>query len=140
MMDKVYTDPITKMKEHISEINENEVIINDDKFPPFDLVMIIQVHRRTEYLKMLLESLRDARDISEVLLVVSFDYYDEELFSIVEKVDFCKVIITSLHHTTSYYIIASYYIIITSSSYYTHHIIFSIYAVLLASQKYLVIC
>ena len=85
------TDPIIRMREQVNKINENEVIINDDKFTTFDLVMIIQVHRRTEYLKMLLESLRNARDISKVLLVVSFDYYDEELFSVVEKVDFCKV-------------------------------------------------
>ena len=86
------TDPVMKMREIVSEINKNEVVLNDDKFPSFDLVMIIQVHRRLEYLKMLLESLRGARDISEVLLVVSFDYYDEELFSVVDKVDFCKVL------------------------------------------------
>ena len=86
------TDPVMKMREIVSEINKNEVVLNDDKFPLFNLVMIIQVHRRLEYLKMLLESLRGARDISEVLLVVSFDYYDEELFSVVDKVNFCKVI------------------------------------------------
>ena len=86
-------DPVIKMREIVSEINKNEVVLNDDKFPSFGLVMIIQVHRRIEYLKILLESLRDARDISEVLLVVSFDYYDEELFSVVDKVDFCKVIV-----------------------------------------------
>ena len=86
-------DPVMKMRGIVSEINKNEVVLNDDKFPSFDLVMIIQVHRRLEYLKMLLESLRGARDISEVLLVVSFDYYNEELFSVVDKVDFCKVII-----------------------------------------------
>ena len=90
------TDPVIKMREIISEINKNEVVLNDNKFPSFGLVMIIQVHRRIEYLKMLLESLRDARDISEVLLVVSFDYYDEELFSVVDKVDFCKVIVVIL--------------------------------------------
>ena len=115
------TDPITKMREHINEINEREIIINDDKFPPFDLVMIIQVHRRTEYLKMLLESLRGARNISEVLLLVSFDYYDEELFSIVEKIDFCKVMyyitVDPIHHYIIPRVSWSY---ITSS---LHHII-----------------
>ena len=86
-------DPIMKMRELVDKMNKDEVVLNEDKFPSFDLVMIVQVHRRTEYLKMLVESLRNARDISKVLLVVSFDYYDEELFSVVDKIDICKVII-----------------------------------------------
>ena len=106
--DEMIIDPIIRMREQVNEINEKEVIINDEKFPAFDLVMIIQVHRRTEYLKMLLESLRNAGDISKVLLVVSFDYYDEQLFSIVEKVDFCKVMTSFIMS----YIIMSYHIII----------------------------
>ena len=85
--------PIMKMRELVSEMNKNDTILNDDKFPPFELIMIVQVHRRTEYLKSLVESLRVARDISKVLLVVSFDYYDEELLSVVDKIEFCKVII-----------------------------------------------
>ena len=106
--DEMIIDPIIRMREQVNEINEKEVIINDEKFPAFNLVMIIQVHRRTEYLKMLLESLRNAGDISKVLLVVSFDYYDEQLFSIVEKVDFCKVMTSFIMS----YIIMSYHIII----------------------------
>ena len=96
MEDKVVTvkdDPIMKMREQVDKMNKDEVVLNEDKFPSFDLVMIVQVHRRTEYLKMLVESLRNARDISKVLLVVSFDYYDEELFSVVDNIDICKVII-----------------------------------------------
>ena len=92
--DKVTADhnAILKMREEINAINNDEVILNDNKFPPFELVVIVQVHRRTEYLKMLLESLREARDINTVLLVISLDYYDVELFSVVDKIDFCKVI------------------------------------------------
>ena len=96
MEDKVVTvkdDPIMKMREQVDKMNKDEVVLNEDKFPSFDLVMIVQVHRRTEYLKMLVESLRNARDISKVLLVVSFDYYDEELFSVADNIDICKVII-----------------------------------------------
>ena len=94
--DKAVTEKdntIMKMREQVDKMNKDEVVLNEDKFPSFDLVMIVQVHRRTEYLKMLVESLRNARDISKVLLVVSFDYYDEELFSVVDKIDICKVII-----------------------------------------------
>ena len=95
-------DPIMKIREQVNKMNKDEIVLNDDKFPSFDLVMIVQVHRRTEYLKMLVESLRNARDISKVLLVVSFDYYDEELFSVVEKIEYCKVMLLS---STTYYLI-----------------------------------
>ena len=88
-------DPIMKMREQVNKMNKDEIVLNDDKFASFDIVMIVQVHRRAEYLKMLVESLRNARDISKVLLVVSFDYYDEELFSVVEKIEFCKVMLLS---------------------------------------------
>ena len=88
-------DPIMKIREQVNKMNKDEIVLNDEKFPSFDLVMIVQVHRRTEYLKMLVESLRNARDISKVLLVVSFDYYDEELFSVVEKIEYCKVMLSS---------------------------------------------
>ena len=94
-------DPIMKIREQVNKMNKDEIVLNDDKFLSFDLVMIVQVHRRTEYLKMLVESLRNARDISKVLLVVSFDYYDEELFSVVEKIEYCKVMLLS---STTYYL------------------------------------
>ena len=90
-------DPIMKIREQVNKMNKDEIVLNDEKFPSFDLVMIVQVHRRTEYLKMLVESLRNARDISKVLLVVSFDYYDEELFSVVEKIEYCKVMFSSTY-------------------------------------------
>jgi len=90
-------DTIRKLRDLIYQINDNGSVVNGDKFSTFDLVMIIQVHRRTEYLKMLVESLRLARDISKVLVVVSFDYYDKETLSVVEKIDFCKVTFLLVH-------------------------------------------
>lgn len=43
-------------------------------------------------MRHLIVSLAQARDISQALLVFSHDYYDEEINSLIQSVDFCKVI------------------------------------------------
>ena len=90
---RVVTETIMMIRQLIGEINRNETVLNNDTFPSFELVIVVQVHRRIKYLNMLVESLRDAKHIDTVLLVVSLDYYDKELLLAVEKIDFCKVII-----------------------------------------------
>lgn len=56
------------------------------------LINILQIHDRITYLRHLIVSLAQARGISQALLVFSHDYYDEEINSLVQSVDFCKVI------------------------------------------------
>jgi len=52
---------------------------------------ILQVHTRITYLRHLVVSLAQARDIDSVLIVFSHDTYDEEMNELVESIDFCKV-------------------------------------------------
>ena len=101
------------LQQRLVSLNQQEKILNSDRFPPLasdDIVLIVQVHKRLGYLKQLLESLRAARDIDKVLLVVSHDYYYDEMNQLVETVEFCKVctctdsvarVIESLVYTTS---------------------------------------
>lgn len=49
------------------------------------------MHTRITYLRHLIVSLAQVRDISMALIVFSHDYYDEELNELVQSVDFCKV-------------------------------------------------
>ena len=82
------------LRQRLVSLNQEEKILNSDKFPPLasdDIILIVQVHKRLGYLKQLFESLRAARDIGKVLLVVSHDYYYDEMNQLVETVDFCKV-------------------------------------------------
>lgn len=51
-----------------------------------------KVHQRIKYLRHLIISLAQARDISKTLLVFSHDFYDEEINDLVQSIDFCKVI------------------------------------------------
>ena len=55
------------------------------------IVIVVQVHKRITYLRHLIVSLAQARDISKTLLIFSHDFYDEEINELVQSIDFCKV-------------------------------------------------
>lgn len=87
-------DSLQLLRELILKHNQEQKVLNADKFPPLSgdgLVLVVQVHRREGYLKQLLESLRTVKEIESVLLVLSHDYYYDEMNSIVQSVDFCRV-------------------------------------------------
>ena len=77
-------------------LNHNEAlaISYHEGFVPLGadgLVVIIQVHKREKYLKFLLKSLKEAKGIENVLLVISHDYYYDDMNEIVRSIDFCQV-------------------------------------------------
>lgn len=91
-------DSLQLLRELILKRNQEQKVFNGDKFPPLSnegLVLVVQVHRREGYLKQLLESLRTVKEIESVLLVVSHDYYYDEMNRIVQSVDFCRVSVYS---------------------------------------------
>ncbi|KAI5632848.1 n-acetylglucosaminyltransferase II (MGAT2) domain-containing protein [Phthorimaea operculella] len=53
---------------------------------------LLNVHTRVTYLRHLIVSLAQAKDIDSTLLVFSHDYYDEEINALVRSIDFTKVI------------------------------------------------
>ncbi|CAH4033088.1 alpha-1,6-mannosyl-glycoprotein 2-beta-N-acetylglucosaminyltransferase isoform X1 [Pieris brassicae] len=78
----------------IELINEAQTIYNEDIFGPVQndtIIIAIQVHTRLTYLRHLIVSLAQAKDIDRTLLVFSHDYYDEEINSLVRSIDFTKV-------------------------------------------------
>lgn len=67
---------------------------NLDMYPslPDDrVVVVLYVHNRPQYLKVVVESLSRVEGINETLLVVSHDGYFEEMNKIVEGIKFCQV-------------------------------------------------
>ncbi len=87
-------DSLEMLRNELVTLNKEERIHNAEKFAPLgsdDIILIVQVHKRVGYLRQLLNSLRAVRGIDEVLLVVSSDYFFEELNQVVQSVDFCKV-------------------------------------------------
>ncbi|KAL4721367.1 hypothetical protein ACJJTC_000228 [Scirpophaga incertulas] len=53
-------------------------------------IMPNEVHTRLTYLRHLIVSLAQARDIDRTLLIFSHDYYDEEINNLVRSIDFTK--------------------------------------------------
>ncbi|XP_020779663.1 alpha-1,6-mannosyl-glycoprotein 2-beta-N-acetylglucosaminyltransferase [Boleophthalmus pectinirostris] len=73
--------------------NYRQYILNAERFPGEpQLVLVVQVHNRPEYLKLLIESLQKAAEVHSFLLIFSHDYFSEEINSIVQGITFCKVL------------------------------------------------
>nr|ACU19923.1 unknown [Glycine max] len=55
------------------------------------IVVVLYVHNRPQYLKVVVESLSQVVGISETLLIVSHDGYIEEMNKIIDGIKFCQV-------------------------------------------------
>jgi len=93
---EVYHPPnITEIKQQINRYNEMQLVLNEDTFGPLQndsVIIVIQVHTRITYLRHLIVSLAQAKDISKTLLIFSHDFYDEDINDLIQTIDFCKVI------------------------------------------------
>lgn len=93
-------DSLELLRQLFLKLNQEQKVLNADKFPPLQedgLVLIVQVHRRDGYLRQLLESLNRAKEIDSVLLIISHDYYYDEMNTLVQSIDFCRVRAVLIH-------------------------------------------
>lgn len=87
-------DSLQLLKDYMFNLNKEQRIQNIDRFPPLandGIVLIVQVHRREGYLRQLFNSMRKVQGIEKVLLVISHDYYYDDIMKLVRSVDFCRV-------------------------------------------------
>jgi len=95
------TGNLSEIKAAMLEANWRQKILNLDLFDlvasDSAVVIVIQVHNRSEYLRHLVSSLRKAIEIEQTLLVFSHDFYSDELNDIVASIDFCPVSHSSIH-------------------------------------------
>ncbi|XP_070541008.1 alpha-1,6-mannosyl-glycoprotein 2-beta-N-acetylglucosaminyltransferase-like [Ptychodera flava] len=92
---KVDLNNIAEIKAAMLDVNHKQYIHNLDKFPSRpsnSIVVVVQAHQRHEYLQFLINSMRAVPNIEEILLVISLDWYSEEMNAIVDSIDFCQVI------------------------------------------------
>ena len=90
--DKSY--PVNKLKKFTQNMNEKLIVFNRDKFPKrpkHGPVVVVQVHKRLEYLVHLLSSLEKAKGIHDVLLVISSDWFSDAIMDAVKQIKFCQV-------------------------------------------------
>lgn len=80
----------------VFQLNFDQTIRNEDKFKAArqkdDLVVVVQVHNRPDYLKLLVDSLRKARGVESILLIFSHDFWSPDINRVVASVDFCQVL------------------------------------------------
>ena len=73
-------------------LNHEEAKSSKKEFmPPKFLVLLVQVHSRVNYLKELINSLRETKFINETLVIFSHDLQLKEMDDLIESIDFCAV-------------------------------------------------
>ena len=90
------TSDTDKILDRIRIHNEDQAIRNEDVFGPVGngtvAVIVIQVHNRLHYLRQLIISLSQARDIEKTLIIFSHDFWDPDINELVASVDFAKTL------------------------------------------------
>ncbi|KAI1725537.1 n-acetylglucosaminyltransferase II (MGAT2) domain-containing protein [Ditylenchus destructor] len=86
-----------KIIESIEFINAYHEILNQERFGAVNRtsvssVIVVQVHKRIEYLQYLINSLKDSRGIERALLVFSHDLNVESINRLIRNITFCRVI------------------------------------------------
>ncbi|CAL8235466.1 unnamed protein product [Boreogadus saida] len=80
----------------VFQLNFDQTIRNEEKFKAArkkgNVVVVVQVHNRPDYLKLLIESLRKAEGVEGILLIFSHDVWSPEINQVVASVDFCQVL------------------------------------------------
>ncbi|RWS23745.1 alpha-1:6-mannosyl-glycoprotein 2-beta-N-acetylglucosaminyltransferase-like isoform X3, partial [Leptotrombidium deliense] len=82
------------LKSYVDEINRKQEIFNEYLFGPFEAdntIIAIQVHDRSDYLKLTIDSLEKVKGIEKTLLIFSHDIFDPEINEIVRGIKFAKV-------------------------------------------------
>jgi hypothetical protein len=90
LIDKLLEKEIEESSMSESSIASESKTATVYKAPNF-LIILVQVHSRLNYLKELIESLRQTKYIEETLVVFSHDVYDVEMNKVIESIDFCAV-------------------------------------------------
>jgi alpha-1,6-mannosyl-glycoprotein beta-1,2-N-acetylglucosaminyltransferase len=70
---------------------------NEDIFGPVEnngtlAVIVVQVHNRIQYLRQLIISFSQAKDIDRTLIIFSHDIWDDEVNELINSVDFAKTL------------------------------------------------
>ena len=82
-------NPIIKNKYYIHDSIKND---NNGKQSSKLLVILVQVHSRLNYLKELIDSLKQTKHINETLVIFSHDLYDDEMNKLIENITFCSTL------------------------------------------------
>jgi len=87
---------LSALRRRAFDLNFQQKLHNVHKFgPPLqnDIVVAIQVHSRVHFLRQLLLSLKQAKDVDQTTLILSLDRFDPQLDELIKTIDFCRYIV-----------------------------------------------
>ncbi|XP_037100244.1 alpha-1,6-mannosyl-glycoprotein 2-beta-N-acetylglucosaminyltransferase [Syngnathus acus] len=88
-----FSGSLSELMQSVYRANYKQHILNAERFPGEpQLVLVVQVHNRPEYLKLLIKSFEKAAEVHSFLLIFSHDYFSAEINAIVQGITFCKVL------------------------------------------------
>ncbi|XP_019751826.1 alpha-1,6-mannosyl-glycoprotein 2-beta-N-acetylglucosaminyltransferase [Hippocampus comes] len=88
-----FSGSLSDLTQSVYSANHKQHILNAERFPGEpQLVLVVQVHNRPEYLQLLINSLEKAAEVRSFLLIFSHDYFSAEINAIVRGITFCKVL------------------------------------------------
>ncbi|XP_053407802.1 alpha-1,6-mannosyl-glycoprotein 2-beta-N-acetylglucosaminyltransferase-like isoform X2 [Mercenaria mercenaria] len=103
LTNSVDSENLTQIQIEIEKVNSAQRIQNIHRYGlklnHESVVIVVQVHDRFEYLKILLDSLKETKKIEETLLIISHDVYSEPLNKLVKDIEFCPVLQIFFPHT-----------------------------------------
>ncbi|XP_064101796.1 alpha-1,6-mannosyl-glycoprotein 2-beta-N-acetylglucosaminyltransferase-like isoform X2 [Macrobrachium nipponense] len=88
-------EEIKRIKKNVQEINNRQLIRNENVFGPVGndtRIFIVQVHRRLENLRYLVESLGKVKGINESLVILSHDFWDPTINDFVGSITSFRVL------------------------------------------------
>ncbi|RWS20564.1 uncharacterized protein B4U80_06677, partial [Leptotrombidium deliense] len=78
----------------INENNEKQIMVNQQIFGSLksdDTIIAIQVHNRSDYLKIAIDALEKVKGIEKTLIVFSHSVFDPKINKLVRNIKFAKV-------------------------------------------------
>ncbi|XP_077443452.1 alpha-1,6-mannosyl-glycoprotein 2-beta-N-acetylglucosaminyltransferase [Stigmatopora argus] len=88
-----FSGSLAKLGASVYRSNFKQHVLNAESFPGEpELVLVVQVHNRPEYLQLLIKSLEKVAEVHRFLIIFSHDYFSEEINAIVQGITFCKVL------------------------------------------------
>ncbi|AWP19671.1 putative 6-mannosyl-glycoprotein 2-beta-N-acetylglucosaminyltransferase-like [Scophthalmus maximus] len=84
---------LPELSRSVYAANYKQCVLNAERFvgDP-QLVLVVQVHDRPEYLRLLIRSLEEAAEVHRFLVIFSHDHFTEEINAMVQGITFCRVV------------------------------------------------
>lgn len=86
---------IYQIRRLLHQYNVEEKILNKDMYGPVKkdtLIFVVTVHKLSIYLEFLIVSLSQVIGVDDTLVIFSHTYYDENINTLIQSIDFCRVL------------------------------------------------